>query len=114
MLESTEMRMLRRIRGVTLKDRLRSEDIRRELGVEEITSKIRTARLKWYGHVKRMEDNWVRRIMEMEVEGRRARGRPMMRWRDNIRKDMRMRGVSEDDAQDRKLWRRMIQTPDPV
>ena len=114
LLETTEMRMLRRIRGVTLRDRMRSADIRRELGVERITSKIRTARLRWFGHVKRMdEDTWVKRVMEMEVEGRRARGRPTMRWMDNIREDMRMRGVREEEAKDRSRWRSKMQTPYP-
>ena len=41
---------------MTLRDRMRSEDIRRELRVESITTKIRTARLRWYGHVRRMEE----------------------------------------------------------
>ena len=115
LLEVTEMRMLRRIRGVTLQDRIRNETIRQDLGVESITSKLRSARLRWFGHVKRMEENnWVRKSMEMVVEGRRRRGRPAMRWLDNIRADMRMRGVVEEEAHDRGLWRRKTQTPDPV
>ena len=114
LLETTEMRMLRRIRGVTLRDRMRSNDIRSELGVENITSRIRTSRLRWFGHVKRMkETSWARRAMEMEVDGRRSRGRPSLRWRDNINSDMKMRGVREGDTQDRALWRRKIRTPDP-
>ena len=32
-LEKTEMRMLRRIKGVTVKDKMKSKDIRKELGV---------------------------------------------------------------------------------
>ena len=38
-LEKTEMRMLRRIKGVTVKDKMKSEDIRNELGVGSIKSK---------------------------------------------------------------------------
>ena len=113
LLEKTEMRMLRRIQGVTLRDHMRSEDIRRALHVEKITSRVRTARLRWFGHVKRMENTWVKRVWEMEVNGRRARGRPTLRWMDNIRKDMQIRGVREEEAQDRDRWRRKIQTPDP-
>ena len=33
---ATEMRMLRRIKGVTLKDREKSENIRKELWVDDI------------------------------------------------------------------------------
>ena len=44
-LEKTEMRMLRRIKGVTLRDRVKSVDIRKELGVSSIQDKVRETRL---------------------------------------------------------------------
>ena len=40
-LEKTEMRMLRRTKGVTLRDRVKSVDIRKELGVSSIQGKVR-------------------------------------------------------------------------
>ena len=46
LLETTEMRMLRRIKGITLRDRQRSEEIRQELGVEDINVKVRQAKTK--------------------------------------------------------------------
>ena len=52
-LERTEMRMLRWILGLTLRDRKRNDDIRRILGVACITDKVREARLRWYGHIQR-------------------------------------------------------------
>ena len=107
LLETTEMKMLRRIKGVTRRGR--------ELGVEKITSRIRTARLRWYGHVKRMEDgNKVRRTMEMVVEGRRSRGRPKLRWIDNIKKDVELHDLTGLDVFDRAQWRKRVQTPDPA
>ena len=45
-LEKTEMRMLRRIKGKTVKDKMKSEDIRKELGVGSIKSKARESRLR--------------------------------------------------------------------
>ena len=50
-LEKTEMRMLRRIKGVTLRDKVKSVDIRKELGVNSIQEKVREMRLCWYGHM---------------------------------------------------------------
>ena len=50
-LEKTEMRMLRRIKGVTLRDKVKSVDIRKELGVTSIQKKVREMRLRWYGHM---------------------------------------------------------------
>jgi len=89
LLERTEMRMLRWILGVSLKDSKRNEDIRRMVGVASITDKIREARLRWYGHVQRREDgNCVKRIMEAEVYGHRSRGRQKKRWFDMVQQDL--------------------------
>ena len=62
-LEKTKMRMLRRIKGVTLRDRVKSVDIRKELGVSSIQEKVREMRLRWYGHMrimktKRSQSSW--------------------------------------------------------
>ena len=39
-LEKTEMRMLRRIKGVTLRHKVKSVDIRNKLGVNSIKEKV--------------------------------------------------------------------------
>src|SRR6218665_849 len=46
LLERTEMRMLRWILGISLKDTQRNENIRKKIGVACITEKIREARLR--------------------------------------------------------------------
>ena len=77
-LEKTEKMMLRRIKGVTLKDKVKSVDIRKELGVTSIQEKAREMRLRWYGHMQRMEENnEVRAVVDMRVPGKRPRGRWM-------------------------------------
>ena len=49
----------------------------------EISKKAQERRLRWYGHVMRKdEDCVVRRVLDMEVEGRRRRGRPKRKWRE--------------------------------
>ena len=40
-----------RIKGVTLRDRVKSVDIRKELVVSSIQEKVREMRLGWYGHM---------------------------------------------------------------
>ena len=52
--------------------------------------------------------------MGMEVPGERRRGRPKRRWLDSIRNDLSERGLSEEDAQDRPRWRRLIRHIDPT
>ena len=40
----------------------------------------REARLRWFGHVKRRKDEYVgRRMLDMDLPGRRKRGRPKRR-----------------------------------
>ncbi len=56
-LEVAEMRCLRAIRGVTRRDRMRNENIRQEVKVVELREKIRESRLRWYGHMKRKEED---------------------------------------------------------
>ena len=62
------MRMLRRIQGVTLRDKVKSVDIRKELGVSSIQEKVGEMRLRWYGHMQRMEENnKVRAVCDTRV-----------------------------------------------
>ena len=74
--------------GVTKLDRIRNERIRGTTNVGEISKKVQESRLKWYGHVLRREDKYVgKRVVAMEVPGKRKRGRPKCRWLDSIRND---------------------------
>src|SRR6201990_2655800 len=80
-IESAEMRVLRVIRGISLRDRVRSERIRTDLGVEPILDCVERNQLRWFGHVRRMEGaERLRRILVWRPEGRRPAGRPRKRW----------------------------------
>lgn len=114
MMERTEMRMLRWMLGISLRDRLRNEEIRRRAGIVKISDKIREARLRWYGHVLRKpEGEAVKRVWRQPVVGRRSRGRQRLRWRDRVERDMMEVGLREEDAEERQTWRRLIKAADP-
>ena len=83
------MRMLRRIKGVTFRDKVKNVDIRKEPGVSSIQYIVREMRLRWYGHMQIMEDNnEVKAVGDMTVPGKRPRDRPRWIWMDCVRRDM--------------------------
>jgi len=87
-LQRAEMRMVRLMCGVKLKDRLPSKGLRKRLGIDDIALVLQQNRLHWYGHVLRNDyDDWVKKCMEYEVEGPRPRGRPKRTWREVVRED---------------------------
>ena len=101
--------------GVTKLDRIRNDRIRGTTKVGEISKKVQESRLKWYGHVLRREEEYVgKRVMVMEVPGKRTRGRPKRRWLDNIKNDLSERELSGEEAQDRVQRRRLIRNINPT
>ncbi|KAF3647615.1 putative pre-mRNA-processing factor 6-like [Capsicum annuum] len=109
-----EMRMLRWMCGLTRGDRVRNETIREKVGVTPVECKMREARLRWFGHVKRRGmDAPVRRCERLALDGfRRGRGRPKKYWGEVIRRDMEQLQLTEDMTLDRKVWRTRIRAED--
>ena len=108
-MEVAEIKMLRFAMGVTRKDKIRNEYIRGLVKVEPLGMKMRERRLTWYGYVMRRDQEYVgRRMMEMELPGKRKRGRPKRRFLDVIKEDMGKVGAREKDIENRTLWRNMI------
>ena len=108
-LQRAEMKMVRWMCDVELKDRLRSKELRERLGVDDIALVLQQNRLHWYGHVLRKEDgDWVKKCMEHEVEGPRPRGRPKRTWTEVVREDCQARKMNKQDAVDHCKWRKMI------
>ena len=50
---------------------------------------LEAERLKWWGHLHRMEEyRMVRRIFEWSPMGKRSKGYPRDRWQDEVLKDI--------------------------
>ena len=112
-LEKTEMRMLRRIKGTTLGDKVKSVDIRKELRVNSITEKVRRMALRCYGHMQE-ENNELRAVVDMIMTGKRPRGGPRGRRMDCVRRDMQALRITPEDAQVRTFWKSRIRATDPT
>ena len=116
-MEVGELKMLRISLGVTRMDKIRNEYIRGTAQVGKFGEKTRKARLRWYGvygHLRRKDDGYIgRRMLRMELPGKRKRGRPKRRFMDVVKEDMAELEVTEEDTVDRNNWRRKIRCGDP-
>ena len=55
---------------------------------------IKSRRMRWAGHVARMgERRGIYRVLVGKPEGKRALGKPRLRWEDNIKIDLQEVGV---------------------
>ena len=104
-LKTTETRMLRMICGKTLKDKMNNEKIREMTGVVRLEEFLREKRLRWFGHVERMDEKRgpVKALL-LEVDGTKKE-RPKKRWKEVLECDTTARSLHRLDAQDRERWR---------
>src|ERR1700733_229235 len=115
-----EMSWLRRIRGRSRREKIRNEITRKELGAEEtVIDRIRKGRLKWFGHIERMNNNRLPiAALHGHVEGERSRGGQHKTWMDNIREDMKIKGIEMtrigDTIRNRRIWRNLIEASSSV
>ena len=122
-LNATENMWLRRLLRIKYTKHVTNEEIRKKTRQTMISIRIKKIRMKWAGHVIRMEqDRNPKKMYEYKQSGRRSRGRPKRRWTDGIEEDLKAAGVSihgqttgrnrktlEELAKDRETWRDIIE-----
>ncbi|XP_072938941.1 uncharacterized protein [Epargyreus clarus] len=106
-LKVAQRAMERAMLGISLRDRIRNEEIRRRTKVTDIALKIRKLKWQWAGHIVRRTDNrWGRQVLEWRPRlGKRSTGRPPTRWTDDLKRTSGNRWMQT--AQDRSEWRRL-------
>ncbi|TWW73664.1 Insulin receptor [Takifugu flavidus] len=83
--QAAEMSFLRRVAGLSLRDRVRSSAIREELGVESLLLRVERSQMRWLGHLVRMPPGRLPgEVFRACPSGRRPPGRPRTRWRDYV------------------------------
>ena len=108
-LQRAEMRVVRWMCDVRVKDRFPSKELRERLGIDDIALVLQQNRLRWYGHVLQKEDdNWVKKCMEYEAEGSRPRDIPKRTWREVVEKNCQACKLNKEDAVDCSRWRKLI------
>lgn len=108
-LRACDSRMQRYMAKVSWQDHLTNREVAARCGIEILENKTRSQRLRWFGHVKRKEEeDPVSRVVRMEVPGRRPAGGPRKTWRKVINEDLAELNIDEESANDRARWRTLI------
>ena len=92
-----------------LPDHIPTEELRSRLGLQNIRDVLQHNRLRWFGHLYRMEDNvWPKNILTYEINVQQPRGRPRKRWADRVNSDLKQLRIDPALAKDRIGWRHAI------
>src|SRR6266576_453431 len=84
-IKAAEMRFMRRTAGVTLRDRIHSENIRNMVGVTSVVKRIKTYRKNWRTHVGRMEEyRSLKIVLQYMPTAKQPRRRPRRRLMETL------------------------------
>ena len=102
---STEIDVLRRSARKPRMERIKNDDIKEIMGAKGKPDIIEKKRLQWYGHVRRMpEERIPKLIMEWVPLERRKRGRPRKTWMEGVQAAM-TTNIETDQWRNREEWR---------
>jgi hypothetical protein len=79
--------------------------------VADIVKFIKSSRIRWYGHVERMQNQRMpKQIAAATIEGTRKRGIPCKRWKDEVEEDLNIMEIKNRRAaaRDRRKWRTIL------
>jgi Holliday junction resolvase-like predicted endonuclease len=85
-----------------------NEEIDNIIRKKDIVRFVKARRISWIGHVERVEDSRMpKSVMREKIYTRRKRGRPKVRWLDDVQENLREMGIERwrRKAQDRDQWR---------
>ena len=113
-LEAAHHKWLRRILGITWKQKVTNEEVRKRTGMGSLLNMLRRNRLRWLGHVHRMNNNRLPKqaLQWSPRKGKRRRGRPRKNWKTTDTDDLRALEMSWEEfelvGQDRVMWRSCV------
>ena len=89
------MRCLRRILGITWKDRVTNKVVLEKAGIPSLYTLLKQRRMRWLGHVTRAKDGRIPKdLLYGELATRkRSTGRPQLRFNDVWKRDLQALGI---------------------
>ncbi|RVE53061.1 hypothetical protein evm_002359 [Chilo suppressalis] len=105
-IQVAQRKLERKLVGITLRDRKTNTWLRKQSGVTDAVKHIASLKWQWAGHIARKHGSWGKAVLEWRPWGeKRPRGRPQMRWKDDVRKTAGTNWM--EVAQDRSRWRNL-------
>ena len=110
-LRRTERAMVRAICSQKFVDRKKTEEQMDMLGLEETIDRLATVNeVRWYGHVLKKDDDSVLRVaLNLEVSGKKKRGRLKQTWKKHVVEETEKIGLKKYDALNQAKWRDGVQ-----
>ena len=115
-LNTFHLRCLRRLLRIKWQDKVPNVEVLKRAGIPSMQGLLSQRRLRWLGHVHRMDDDRIPKSIlygELSV-GQRRKGRPQMRFIDVCKRDLKSTNINpntwESSAANRVLWRASVKT----
>ncbi|KAI8516013.1 hypothetical protein Bbelb_068260 [Branchiostoma belcheri] len=111
LLEQFQQRCLRNICNIRWQDKVSNLQVLEKCGLTSVECMIVKCQLRWVGHVVRMEDSRIPKVLlyGQLKQGQRNLGRPLKRYRDNLKANLKSCNIDanswEEIAHDRTAWR---------
>ena len=108
------MRHLRSVMKITWKDKVPNKVILQQTGLPSMEDLLIRKNLRWTGHVMRMpQDRLPKQVLFSQLpSGHRRRGRPRLRYKDTIKRNLKIRGINADSwtelSKERAKWRTAV------
>ena len=111
-----ERKILRKIYGPAKENELwrirRNDELEAIIKGENIVRFIKCQRIRWLAHIERVQDTAIpKKMLYGKLYATRRRGRPKMRWLDDVSMDLRKIGVNErrGRARNREALRHIVE-----
>ena len=100
---------------MSLLEHWRNEEILKEATVQPIVMVTRRRRLEWFGHFKRRDETEnIRPVVEMNREGECPTGRPKLRRKNTVRRDLKAWNIRGEWTIDSERWKWLCKTSYPA
>ena len=104
---------LRKICRIFWPEKISNKDLYRKTNCRNVVLEIKHRRLRWLGHVLRMDQNSIPKVaLRWTPPGKRKQGRPKTTWRRTVTSELKMAnltwGEAQHAAQDRIRWKQIV------